>query len=62
MERITITIKPDADVTVRVDGVAGPSCRDLTKIIERAIGTTTADEPTADIMKEADNVNEANQC
>lgn len=44
MPTVTITISPAGESQIAVDGVSGPGCRDLTRALERAIGTTTKDE------------------
>lgn len=43
---IHVTISPAGEVVVTVDGCAGPSCADLTKAIEQALGRVTADRKT----------------
>jgi hypothetical protein len=45
---ILVTIDPTGEVTVTVDGVAGPGCRALTRPLERAMGVTQKDTRTAD--------------
>ena len=46
MRTITVTIAPDGDTTVQVDGVAGPSCKDVTARLEAALGTVASTAPT----------------
>ena len=46
MEQITIDIDEQGNAKLEVKGCPGPSCRNLTKDIERALGTTTKDAPT----------------
>lgn len=48
-ERITITIDPNGNPTIKVEGVAGSGCKALTKDIEEALGTTVKDSPTAEM-------------
>jgi len=43
---ILVTIGPTGETTVAVQGAAGPSCQDLTRALEAALGTTTQDTPT----------------
>jgi hypothetical protein len=38
MKKIRILIGKDGKATVSVEGVQGPGCLDLTKIIEQALG------------------------
>jgi hypothetical protein len=56
-EEITIEISPTGDTTVSVKGVKGTSCRDLTKNIEKALGTVTSDKPTPEMREVATDVN-----
>lgn len=42
-ETIEIVISPSGEVTVSVSGCIGPSCADLTKALEGALGRVTAD-------------------
>lgn len=49
MAQVKITISKEGDVSIAVNGVAGESCKDLTKNIERAIGTVTSDIPTKEM-------------
>ena len=51
-ERIRVTIGPTGKTTVAVEGVAGPACQDLTRELERRLGTVTQDTPTADMYAE----------
>ncbi len=48
---IVVTIKPDGTTTVAAEGVAGPSCKDVTAKIERALGKTVSDAPTAEMQQ-----------
>jgi hypothetical protein len=47
MSEIEVSISPTGEVEVKVAGCAGPSCADLTKAIERALGRVTADRKTS---------------
>jgi hypothetical protein len=38
MQKIRILIGKDGKATVSVDGVQGPGCLELTKVIEQALG------------------------
>lgn len=46
--QIVVTISPEGEVEVRVEGQPGPSCQDLTRKLEEALGTTVADRRTVD--------------
>jgi hypothetical protein len=50
---ILVTIDPTGEVTVTVDGVAGPGCQALTRPLERALGVTREDARTADYYRAA---------
>lgn len=46
--KIVVTIAPDGAVEVKVEGMAGPGCRDLTKALEADLGQTEQDRRTAE--------------
>jgi hypothetical protein len=50
---ILVTIGPTGETTVSVQGGAGPSCQDLTRALEAALGTTTRDTPTPEYYRQA---------
>jgi hypothetical protein len=50
---ILVTINPTGETTVSVQGAAGPSCQDLTRALEAALGTTTHDAPTPEYYRQA---------
>ena len=50
---ILVTIGPTGEVTVTVEGVAGPGCQALTRPVERALGVTRDDTRTADYYQTA---------
>jgi hypothetical protein len=50
---ILVTIGPTGETTVSVQGGAGPSCQDLTRALEVALGTTTRDTPTPEYYRQA---------
>lgn len=56
MEQITIIINPDGGAEISVACVKGKTCKDITAAIEKALGKTTSDVPTAE-MKEVARVN-----
>ena len=49
---ILVTIGPTGETTVSVQGAAGPSCQDLTRPLEAALGTTTHDAPTPEYYRQ----------
>jgi Protein of unknown function (DUF2997) len=50
---ILVTIGPTGEVTVSVEGVAGPGCQALTRPLEHALGVTREDTRTADFYRTA---------
>ena len=50
---ILVTIGPTGETTVSVQGGAGPSCQDLTRALEAALGATTHDAPTPEYYRQA---------
>lgn len=48
---IKVTVSPDGDAKVSVDGAKGAKCKDLTAQIEKALGAVSHTELTADYMK-----------
>lgn len=48
---IEISISPQGEVEVKVQGCAGPSCADLTKAIEEALGKKKADRKTEEYFR-----------
>ena len=48
-----VTIGPTGEVTVSVEGVAGPGCQALTRPLEAALGVTREDTRTADYYRAA---------
>ncbi len=50
---ILVTIDPTGEVTVTVEGAAGPGCQALTRPLERALGMTREDTRTADYFRAA---------
>ncbi|MCK6473797.1 MAG: DUF2997 domain-containing protein [Planctomycetes bacterium] len=48
LRQIVVTIAPDGAVEVKVEGHAGPGCRDLTRALEADLGQTEHDRWTAE--------------
>lgn len=46
--QIVVTIAPEGAVEVKVEGHAGPGCKDLTRGLEAALGQTEQDRRTAE--------------
>jgi len=53
MQSIKVRIKPDGTSVVEVNGVTGPSCKDLTRNLENALGSVTSDEPTREMYEKS---------
>jgi hypothetical protein len=51
-QEIIVSISPNGEVKVTVNGVCGPACADLTKAIEQALGSVTSDRKTPDYFKQ----------
>ena len=52
MPQVIITIAPNGQSRVTVNGVTGTGCKDLTRDIENALGKTTADKKTAEFHQQ----------
>jgi len=50
---ILVTIGPTGEVTVTVEGVAGPACQALTRPLESTLGATSEDTRTVDYYRAA---------
>lgn len=51
MQTVTIDIDADGTPTIKVNGVPGKSCKDITKTVERALGTVTSDKSTPEMYQ-----------
>ena len=51
---IIITIGPDGNVNLQVEGVAGKDCLDFTKFLEEELGEVTERVHTAEYYQEED--------
>jgi len=49
---IEVAISPAGEVAVTVAGCAGPSCAEVTKAIEQALGRVTADRKTPEYYRQ----------
>lgn len=49
--RIVVKVLPDGSSEIKVEGMAGGKCKDVTKAIERALGKTISDKKTAEFYK-----------
>ena len=47
-QHVEITVRPDGSTTVQTRGFAGPSCREASRFIERALGKATGEQLTAE--------------
>ena len=52
-QTIVVTIGPTGEVTVSVEGVAGPACHALTRPLEADLGVTREDTRTAEYYRTA---------
>ena len=57
-KKLKITISATGVVTIAVEGFAGESCLDATKLIEKAIGKVVSREKTDEYYQEPDEVYE----
>lgn len=51
-EEIEITVAPDGEVSVRVKGVKGSRCLDLTRWLEDELGTVRSRERSSEFYQE----------
>jgi len=51
--QVTITVSPAGDTKIEVSGAPGTQCQELTKALERAIGSTTQSTPTSEMYRSA---------
>jgi hypothetical protein len=49
---LNITISKDGKVEIKVSGVEGPRCLEITKDLEEALGIVTNREKTSDFYKD----------
>jgi hypothetical protein len=49
MSNITVTVEKDGKTTIKVEGVKGKSCTDITKLLEEALGTVERRTATAEM-------------
>lgn len=48
---IEVIVSPAGEAVVQTKGFSGPSCRDASRFIERALGTAQSDRPTAEMYQ-----------
>ena len=51
MHQVKVIIAPDGTTEVKVEGVAGTKCKDVTRALESALGKTTTSKPTDEMYK-----------
>ncbi len=56
--KIIVRVSPEGKTEVQVDGMAGASCTDVTKAVEKALGKTVTDKKTTDYYKAQASVNQ----
>ena len=54
MARVIVTIEADGTTTFKVEGVAGPSCTNLTAALQKAVGKTVSDRKTSEYFDTAE--------
>lgn len=52
MEEITIRIGKDGKVNLNVEGIKGTGCKDLTKAMEKALGTVEQTKSTSEMYEQ----------
>ena len=52
MKTIEITVDPQGGTRVETKGFTGPSCRDASRLLERALGLVESDMPTAEMYQQ----------
>lgn len=52
MEEITIRIGKDGKVNLNVEGVKGTGCKDLTKAMEKALGSVEKTSSTSEMYEQ----------
>ena len=50
-QTIEVLISPTGEATVQTKGFAGPSCREASRFVERALGEATAERLTAEFYQ-----------
>ncbi len=48
MRRMIVTISPEGEVSLQTTGFADGNCKDASRTMEKALGLTVSDRPTAD--------------
>ena len=52
MQTIEITVSPKGEATVQTRGFSGPSCRDASRFVERALGERVAETLTPEFHQQ----------
>lgn len=52
MKTIEITVDPAGNTRVETKGFTGPSCRDASRLLERALGVVESDAATAEMYEQ----------
>ena len=50
-QTIEVVVSPAGEVTVQTNGFSGPSCRDASRFIERALGDAAGERLTAEFYQ-----------
>ncbi|HEX5433521.1 MAG TPA: DUF2997 domain-containing protein [Candidatus Angelobacter sp.] len=61
MEKHTITIQPNGDVSIKVEGLKGKACLEATREIEEAFGETTKRTNTAEFYEQPQRIKARNK-
>lgn len=58
---IEVIVSPAGEATVQTKGFSGPSCREASRFVERALGERTAEQLTAEFHQSAATGEQATQ-
>ena len=51
MKTIEIIVTPTGETRLETKGFAGAECRDASRLLEKALGTVSAEKPTAEFYQ-----------